>query len=365
MGLGASIRSWWGLDPDVAFLNHGSFGACPTSVLDEQSRHRAVLEREPVDFFVRTSFEMLHESRRAVARFLKAHGAGLVFVPNATTGTAAVLHSLAIGPGDRVVVTDHTYGAVLNALKHRGCDVVVVPVDLDDLDPAATILAAVTDDTRLVVVDAITSSTGWALPWAEVVDGCRARGVLCHVDAAHAPGQLDADLRATDPDFWVGNLHKWAYSPKGAAVLVVREALRGQMRPPVVSHFDGWPMAFDWPGTIDPTAYLAAPAALGLFDWDEARAHGRRVVRAGAELVRDRVGAVLPLQDSGSQMALLDLGLSDLAAAEALRERLRAEGVEVASTVWRGRGYVRISGAVYNDEDDYLRLADALARVTE
>ncbi|MCU1596049.1 MAG: selenocysteine lyase / isopenicillin epimerase [Frankiales bacterium] len=364
MDLGASIRPLWGLDPDVAFLNHGSFGACPTSVLDEQSRYRAILERQPVDFFVRTSHEMLYEARRTVARFLRVHGAGLVFVPNATTGTATVLHSLDIGPGDRVVVTDHTYGAVLNALRHRGCTLVVVPLELDDPDPAATLLEAVTAETRLVVIDAITSSTGWALPWVEVVKGCRERGVLCHVDAAHAPGQVDEDLQALDPDFWVGNLHKWAYSPKGAAVMVVREELRERMRPPVVSHFDGWPMAFDWPGTIDPTAYLAAPAALELFDWDQARAHGRQVVRAGAELVRDRIGALLPLRDSGCQMSLLDVGLPDLPAADALRERLRTAGVEVASTTWRGRGYLRISGAVYNDEDDYVRLAEALAAVS-
>lgn len=360
MEFGRHIRHLWGLDPDVAFLNHGSFGACPTSVLEEQSRLRAIVEREPVDFFVRNGFEMLFEARRAVARFLQVHGAGLVFVPNATTGTAAVLHSLGIGLCDRVVVTDHTYGAVLNALKARGCEIVIVPVDLDDPDPAATLLDHVTAETRLVVVDAITSSTGWALPLAAIVAGCRARGVLCHVDAAHGPGQLDTDLQELDPDFWVGNLHKWGYSPKGAAVLVVREELRMIMRAPVVSHFDGWPMAFDWPGTSDPTAYLAAPSALGLFDWDEARAHGRNVVRKGAELVRDRVGAVLPLEESGSQMALLDLGLPDLAAAEALREELREKGVEVAATSWRERGYLRISGAAYNDEDDYVRLALAL-----
>jgi isopenicillin-N epimerase len=363
MELGRSIRSLWGLDRDVAFLNHGSFGACPRPVLEEQSRLREELESQPLDFFVRTHAARTTAARAAFSAFLRTDPDGLVFVPNATTGTATVLHSLDLGPGDRVVVTDHSYGAVLNALRARGCQIACVPVDLDDPDPAGTLLAEVTPETRLVVVDAITSPTGWALPVAAVVAGCRARGVLCLVDAAHAPGQLADDLLAIDPDFWVGNLHKWAYAPKGSAVLLVREALRARMRPPVVSHFNGWPDAFDWTGTVDPTPCFAAPAALTLFDWDLAREHGRRVVRNGAELVRDRVGARLPLPDTGSQMALLDLDLADLAAAEALREALRRQGVEVAATTWRGRGYLRISGAVYNDEDDYLRLADALASV--
>jgi isopenicillin-N epimerase len=365
---GRRARSLWDMDPDVAYLNHGAFGACPRPVLEEQTRLRSQLQAQPADFFLRRCWYQLDEARTAVASFLGADPQGLVFLPNATTGVAVVLHSLDLGPGDHVVTTDHVYDAVHNALRARGVVLTVVPFDLDDPDPAATVLAAVDERTRLVVVDAITSPTAWVLPVEDVVAGCRDRGVLCLVDAAHAPGQLPVDLAALDADFWVGNLHKWAYSPTGSAVLVAREDLRQRVRPLVVSHLEGYPLAFDWPGTVDPTAHLAAPTALelmGQLGWEAVREHGARVACAGAELLRDRLGAVLPFDDARSrhaQMVLVDLGLASLADAEALRERLRLTGIEVGATGWRGRGYLRLSGAPYNVPDDYERLADALSR---
>jgi isopenicillin-N epimerase len=155
----------------------------------------------------------------------------------------------------------------------------------------------------------------------------------------------------------------------GSGVLVVRAELREQVRPVVVSHLEGYPLAFDWPGTVDPTAHLAAPLALelvGQLGWDIVREHGSRVAWAGGELLRDRVGAVLPFDRDRSrhaQMVLVDLGLASLTEAEGLRERLRSvAGVEVGATGWRGRGYLRLSGAPYNVLDDYERLADALSR---
>jgi isopenicillin-N epimerase len=367
---GRRARALWDLDPEVAYLNHGSFGACPRPVLQEQARLRAELEAQPSDFFLRDLWKHLARARSAVASLLGTDPEGVAFLPNATTGVAVVLHSLGLGPGDHVVITDHVYGAVLRALRAREVDLEVVAVDLDDPDPAATLLTRVDERTRLVVVDALTSPTAWVLPAADVVTGCRDRGVPCLVDAAHAPGQLAVDLAALDPDYWVGNLHKWVNTPKGSAVLVVRPELRPQVRPLVVSHLEGYPLAFDWPGTVDPTAHLTAPVAIALMEdlgWQQARDHGSRVAWAGAELLRDRVGAVLPFddrRDRHAQMVLVDLGLGSLAEAEALRERLRSAGVEVGATGWRGRGYLRLSGAPYNVPEDCERLADALVAIS-
>jgi isopenicillin-N epimerase len=359
------VRWHWRLDPDVAFLNHGSYGATPIAVLEEQARLRAELERQPLDFFLRSLPERLQAAKAPVAELLGADPASVAFVPNATTAIATVLHSLRLGPDDEVVASDHVYGAALRAIRARGCQVVIVPLDLDDPDPGATLLAQVRETTSLVVIDQITSPTAWRLPVEQVVRGCRDRGVPCLVDAAHAPGAVDLDLEALDADFWTGNLHKWGYSAKGSAVLVVREELRDRIQSPVVSHFDGFPAALEWTGTADPTAHLSAPVALNLLHgWglQQVRDHGAEQVRAGAELLVQRCGATLPLHQPGALMVLVDLGLGSLAEAEDLREQLRADGVEVAATTWRGRGYLRLSGAAYNDSDDYERLATSLER---
>lgn len=364
-----AVRALWGLDPSVAFVNHGSFGATPLPVLEEQARWRARMEAQPFDFLYRRYSSYVDPARAAVASFLGADEAGVAFVPNATTGVATILHSLGLGPGDRVVATDHTYPAVEIALRSLGVDLVLVPVDVDAPDIASLVLGAVDSSTRLVVVDAVTSVTALVLPFAEVVSGCRAAGVPCLVDAAHAPGLLPVDLRALDPDFWTGNLHKWCCAPKGAAVLYVRDEWRDRVHPLAPSH--GWGQGFhaefDWCGTHDPTAWLAAPAALdllGSLGWDTVRAYCSALAAWAGGLAASAGGVSLPVpaQRQG-QMVLLDSGMPTYDAALACRDALWSSArVEVGATGWRGRGYLRLSTAPYSSSTDFVRLATALAR---
>ncbi len=364
-----AVRDLWALDPSVAFLNHGSFGATPRPVLEEQSRWRARLEAQPVDFLVRQYGDHVAAARHAVASFLGADPDGLAFVPNATTGVATVLHALGLGPGDHVVVTDHVYPAVEIQLRSLGVALDVVAVDLDAPDPALLVLAAVTERTRLVVIEAVASATALVLPFAAVVAGCRSLGVPCLVDAAHAPGQLDVDLHALDPDYWTGNLHKWCCAPKGAAVLYVRPSLRSSVHPLVLSHGAGtsFTAEFDWCGTHDPSAWLSAPAALdllGSLGWETVRWYGVALAAWAGRLVAAEVPFVsLPASaDRHAQMVLLDAGLPTYDDAVACRDALwHADRVEAGATGWRGRGWLRISAAPYCYPQICVRLATALA----
>ncbi|HEY4973413.1 MAG TPA: aminotransferase class V-fold PLP-dependent enzyme, partial [Steroidobacteraceae bacterium] len=106
-----NLASLWRLDASVTYLNHGSFGACPSAVLEVQAALRLEMEQEPVDFLVKTLPARLHAARHALALFLGAAPEDLVFVPNATAGVNAVLRSLAFEPGDELLVTSHTYAA--------------------------------------------------------------------------------------------------------------------------------------------------------------------------------------------------------------------------------------------------------------
>ncbi|HEU0132920.1 MAG TPA: aminotransferase class V-fold PLP-dependent enzyme [Mycobacteriales bacterium] len=357
-----AVRSLWALDPSVAYVNHGAFGAAPRPVLEEQARLRALLEADPFDFLYRRYESRLREARVAVAALLNADPDGLAFVPNASTGVATVVRALGIGPGDRVVVTDHAYQAVLIALRAVGADVVVVALDLAAPDLAGPVLDAVDERTRLVVVDAIASATAVRMPFEALVAGCRARGVPCVVDAAHAPGHLPVDLRALDPDWWTGNLHKWCCTPRGAAVLWTRAAWRDRTHPLVPSHGygQGYAREFDWVGTHDPTAWLVAPAAIALLAslGPALPAYCRDLAAWGAALT----GLPRPVDPARHErMVLLDAGLASGAEAEALRDALwHDDRVEVGGMVWRGRGWVRVSTAVYNRPQDYERLARSL-----
>src|SRR5437660_1413223 len=188
----------WLIDPDVAYLNHGGFGALPVPVAEAAAALRAEVEANPTDLMMRQWQDRIDDVRRAVAALIRAPEQELVFVPNATTGTATVLASFPFEPGDEVVITDHRYPAVASqtavAVNRRGVVVHEIPVPLDVATSAEVVervMAGVTDRTRLLVVDHIASPTGFRFPVAELSRAAHDAGLPILVDAAHAPGQVD------------------------------------------------------------------------------------------------------------------------------------------------------------------------------
>src|SRR3954465_17948 len=90
-------NSIWMLNPEVTFLNHGSFGSCPRPVLAYQQQLRDRLEYEPVQFLVRELEPLWDAARESLAAFIGAPAEEVVFVQNATMGVNTVLHSLHYG----------------------------------------------------------------------------------------------------------------------------------------------------------------------------------------------------------------------------------------------------------------------------
>lgn len=384
----------WTLDPELAFLNHGSFGACPRPVLARQAELRAELERQPVEFFVRRYEGLLDEARAELAEFLGADAENLVPVPNATTGVNAVLRSLELEPGDELVTTDHEYNACRNALEfvagRRSVAVRVarIPFPLEHPGQAvAAVLAEVGPKTRLVLVDHITSQTGLVLPLDELLPELARRRVEVLLDGAHAPGMVPVDLRGlteAGATYYTGNCHKWLCAPKGAGFLHVREDRREAVRPAVISHGANTPRPgrsrfhteFDWVGTGDPTAFLSVPAALRFLGsllpggWPEVRERNRRLVLAG----RRHLCRTLEIEPPAPETmigSLASLPLPDgspepppsVLYADPLQERLLGEHhIEVPIIPWPAppKRLIRISAQLYNHEDQYRRLAEVL-----
>lgn len=367
----------WPLDPDIAFLNHGSFGATPLPVLDRQATLRIEMERNPVAFMRRLP-DAAAAARAEVARFLGADPDGCAFVTNATAGVNTVLASLELRPGDRLVTTDHAYGAIRNAMaraaSRTGATLMEAPIPLplpEDERIVEAVTAAIDGRTRLVVVDHVTSPTAAILPVKPIVEACRGARIPVMVDAAHAPGMFPVDVSALGADFWTGNLHKWVCAPKGAGVLWVAPEHRDRVRPLVTSHGagEGFRAEFDWWGTHDPTPYLAAPAAIAFMatlGWDRVRAHNHELVALGRETVAAAAGTEELVDDgrSGSMcvVELPDGWVRGADEARGLEAAFRHEhGVEVPVMWWGDRGVVRLSAQVYNAPADYERLAAGVA----
>ncbi len=381
----------WTLDPDVIHLNHGSFGACPAPVLEEQRRWQRLMESNPVLFFTKTLQPALDMSRQALASFIECDAAGLVFVPNATSGINTVLRSLepALGQGDEILVTDHTYNACRNvaevAALRAGARLVEVPVPfpLDSMDRYTdAVLARVSSSTRVVMIDAVTSPTALLVPVTDIVSALEPE-ITVLVDAAHAPGMIALDLGNLGASYVVGNCHKWMCAPKGSGFLFARADKRSGIVPGTVSHgwntdpSDGAPRLhhlFDWTGTDDPSARLSVPAAIetiaGFHDhgWDGVMATNRTLAAEG----RDTICAALqteppPSADTIGAMATFPLpggrGSARFGELDPLTEQLRDEwSIEVPVFPWRDwpQRLIRISAQLYNTKSDYERLAEAL-----
>jgi isopenicillin-N epimerase len=218
-------RSEWLLDPDVTFLNHGSFGATPRAVLAEQARWRERMERHPTGFMSFVLPGALREAAARLATFVGAAAPDLVFVENATAGCNAVLTSIALSAGDEILLTDHGYPAVRKAALHvaarTGARVVEAAIQFPIEEPSdiiATVTARLGPRTRLVVLDHVTSPTAVILPVRELTALCRAAGARVLIDGAHGPGMLPLDIPAIGADWYVGNCHKWLMAPKGSAL---------------------------------------------------------------------------------------------------------------------------------------------------
>ena len=368
----------WLIDPGTAYLNHGGYGALPLPVAQAADALRREVEANPTDLFMRSWQARVDAVRARVAALLRARTDDLVFVPNATTGSATVLTSLPLRAGDEVIVTDHRYPAVRSQVDvlagHRGVVVreVHVPVDVETPgDIAGRILGEVSERTKLVVLDHIASATGFRFPVEQLVPAVHDAGLPVLIDGAHAPGQVEVDLETLGADFWSGNMHKWVCSPRACAVLQVAPQWQDLVRPLVASHeySHGYQPAFDWTGTHDPVPMLAVPAAIDFWEslgWDAARAEQRRLVGDGARLVAERLGTRVAVRDEfTASMRLVELP-RPLAVDDglAVMHQLTTEHkVTLYITHHAGTSYVRLGSQLYNTPDDYERAATALAAV--
>lgn len=382
------IRDLWALDPQIAFLNHGSYGAVPLMVSNYRQSILDRIEKNPADFLGRRLPAHLDEQRNVLADFLHADPKGVAFVRNATSGAGAVLSSLSWSPGDEIVFHNHGYGWVRQGLQNlmmtKG--VVVKEAQLDwpnakDEETVNQFIKMFSRRTKLVVCDHVSSPTALTFPVAKIVAAARHEGIPVLVDGAHAPGFLPLDLGTLDADFYTGNLHKWVCAPRGAAFLYVSERFRSTVRPESLSysggvthhHYDSnFSGYFDWTGTSDFTSWLSIKAALEFnaqLGWEQLFMNRRKLLIEAKNLFLAQLKLdPRQLVADESLCAMLtvpwplrtDVEPSLVLARELSRELFEKNGVEVPVIFFGNRLHFRISAQAYNRLNDYERLSDAV-----
>lgn len=377
-----SLRSLFYLEPEITFLNHGSFGATPKPVLAEYQAWQRRLEAQPVRFLAREYRENFRAARQILGEYLGAEPENLVFIPNATFGVNVVARSFDLGPGDEVLTSDHEYGACENVWQflsqREGFQIIKQHIPLPP-PPAEKVLeliwSGVSERTRLIYLSQITSPTAIRLPVEEICRRAREAGIPVLVDGAHAPGQIQLNLSSLGADFYTGNCHKWLMAPKGSAFLHVRPEYQEFIQPLVVSW--GWgencpyesdtrlQAVLEWWGTKDPAAYYSVPAAIRFQEaqgWDVIRERCRALLSAALEGIIKITGEPSLYTDQRNQpvqmgCALLPEGSNPSKLQAWLYEQYR---IEIPVIQWSDRWLIRPSVQGYNTQEDLDLLLEAL-----
>ena len=388
------------------FLNHGAFGAALTVGYTRAEQWRRYLEQQPLRYFDRDLLPHLVYSARRLADFLHAPREATTLIPNVTYGLNTILrgytrHLLggATGRQSHVILWDTSYGS-LKKMAHQLCNrVTEIPVSsphyldkMKDLDnpkdifelALAETLQGVETDNALLVLDHTTSNTAINMPLESLSRIAKERNMMVLVDGAHGLLAQSVDLsKLPNVDFYLGNGHKWLSCPRGVGVMYCpRPEFRDTIleEPAVMSHGigQGFQSRFLWDGCRDYAAALSIPAVLDY--WQDSGVAAvqetiRSNLRAAVALLRNEWHGpteehvtLVPLEMHAPMMALVRLPDKLQKAADAttsedakrIQDYLFDHYIEVPIKCINGVLYVRISCHIYNELDDYARLAEAL-----
>lgn len=379
------------LDPNVTFLNHGSFGACPRPVFEDYQRWQLQLERQPVAFLDsrRGLTANLNAARSAMAKEFGADADDIASVINATTGLNIVIQSLPLKEGDEILTTDHEYSALdktwVYVARRSGAKIVVVDVPMPFVSSEAfeqALISGMTERTKVLFLSHITSPTALVFPLERLIAEARRRGIYSVIDGAHTPGHVPLDMNGLGADFYSGNCHKWLMAPKGSGFLHVRREHQALINPLVISH--GWTAdnkepgvrgpfgnsAFvdevEMQGTRDPAAWLAVSAAIRFraeHDWWAVARQCTDLAQETATRLGKRTG-LAPLSSpefSAPQMVAMPIPACDPIA---VHDRLIDEfGIEIPVFSWKSHHIARLSCQGYNTREQMDHLLDSLSRI--
>ena len=384
------LAKHWTFDPSRVFLNHGSFGACPDFVIEEQRMWQDLMEKEPVQFFEELMPDLLAKSRTALGEFLSCDANDLAFVSNATSGVNTILRSLQFEQGDEILVPNHAYQACRNTIdfvaSRWGARVVEVAIPFPIDGPQVVIdlmKSACSERTKLVMIDTVTSPTGLRMPFEELTEFFEGKGVEVLLDAAHGIGMIPLNLEKLGASYVTSNCHKWLCAPKGSAFLYVRSDKQSKIQPLTISHGHSFPLGdttrfrheFDWTGTQDISGWCAIPAVIeGMAElvdggWEAIMQHNHDLAIKGRDILCGSLGIEQPCPNEMIACISTIQLPGEIPAKEKMHEpdplhHVLSEKYNIQVPVWswpspEGR-YLRISAQLYNSVEQYELLADAL-----
>ena len=366
------------LDPNITYLNHGSFGACPVSVFNDYQSWQKKLEQQPVQFITKHLWQHLEEARKELGGFLNCKGDDILLFPNPTTAINNVIENLNLNKGDEVLMTQHEYGALVRAWsrssKKNNFTIVQQSVDVPVNSKKKFVkqfLSGITVNTKVLFISQITSQTGLIFPVKEICEYARKKGIITIIDGAHVPGHINLNISNLDCDFYTGTCHKWLCAPKGSSFLYVKKSFQDSLKPQVMSWGEEgddpgpsqFQMDFQWQGTKDMSSFLSIPSAIHFIEsnnWEENHKLSKELILEVSDDLKNlfETDPLFKSEDWVGQMVSHPLPLT---APENLKEILWEKFlIEVPIFKWKKQKYIRVSAHFYNGKNDMKTLINAL-----
>lgn len=376
------LKSQFLIDPEITFLNFGSFGACPKPVFEEYQKQQWILEREPVQFIAVNSGPALAQSRAALGEFINCAADDLVFVPNPSYAVNIVTRSLNLQAGDEILSTNLEYGACDRAwnfiCKKTGAKYIRQPISLPLTSKEKFIedfFAGCNAKTKIVFLGQITSSTALILPVKEICEEAKRRGLITFVDGAHVPGHIPLDLSELQADFYTGACHKWMMSPKGTSFLYAKKEMQHLLDPLVVSW--GYESAapshsqfldyHQMQGTRDFSSFLTIAASIRFMNennWTAVSENCKKMARENANRFCELLGTK-PLCPISSEFLGQMFSIPVHTTEPEKLQRLLFEKYKIEIPVMRldEKVFIRYSLNAFNSQEDLDKLFDALNEI--
>jgi len=373
------IKSLFVLNPNITYLNHGSYGACPIPVFKSLINWQKQLEYNPVKHLAYDLYDYLDISRAALSDFLNCHKDDIVLSPNPSTALNTVIRSLDLEEGDEILTTNHEYGALNRTwdyyCKKTGAKYIQNKISLPLMSNKAFVeefSQGITKKTKVIFISHVTSSTALIFPVEKICKLAKENNIICIIDGAHAPGYINLDLKKLNCDVYVGACHKWMCTPKGVSFLYVRKELQDYIEPLVVSwgyksEYPSHSKFLDyhqWQGTKDMSAYLTIPDAIKFLkdhDWLKVRDTCRKMNL----WARDEINNILHKKPICKQKFLGQMSSMYIDCKDPIDfqiELYKKYKIQIPITEWNKKTFIRISIQAYNTKEDVFALLDILKK---
>lgn len=228
------------LKKDLIYFDNGATTFKPSEVINQinyyyteisANAHRGDYE---ISYKVDTKYE---ETRKKVANFINAKREEIIFTSGATESLNMIVNGFfanIIEPGDEILITlsEHASNVLpwFKLAQKNGAIIKYIELDSNLHVTMNNVIAAITPNTKVISLAAITNVIGDERPIKEITDFAHRNNIFVVVDGAQSVPHTKTDVVDLDCDFLAFSAHKMC-GPTGVGVLFGKRELLEELEP--------------------------------------------------------------------------------------------------------------------------------------